>query len=463
MKKLALVTLVLFVVSAAYAFADGGVDFGGALSNRTGVTLTDETSLAQSNGLTLWFTAQGEKLGFSTRGGYTFIYNQEADRVIQHLPDVHELKFYGNFPISILGLSRFRFDMGRFRFSDHTRYVIDQNLDGVQFGFFYPTMSIQASFGTSLLPNKGTTPMVISKADAADLTDGAVLMGSPRVVGLMEVVFSDLFQQQLSISLGFQEDLRHLFSDRGGLLIEDGEESINPDGTGLVDTQYMGLGVRGNITGGLFYNTFFTLSTGRTLSYLTEAGSVSGSYTYTPILSGAGGVGLNLYLPKVMSSAAELKFLLSTGDSWESRSSFYGGSRSASPALFFPATAKPLSFVLAPSLGNLMMVRFSYSLKPLSWIEGFPLGERFQTSVNFSVFSKYTDGPVSVSVPNSESDAAYLGSEAGLAVSFRPFSDFGVSLTGGIFFPNGADGGPYDAQGAPETISKVEISGSFSF
>jgi YD repeat-containing protein len=463
MRKLALLTMALIVFLGVFAFADGGVDFGGALSDRTGITLSDETSIGQSNGLSLWFTAQGQTLGFSARGGYTFVYNQEANPIVQHLPDIHELKFFGNIPVSILGLSRFSFNMGRFRFADHTRYVIDQNLDGVQLGFFYPKMSVQASFGTSLLPNKGSNPLVISKIDAADLTDTAEFMGSPRAAGLVEVVFADVFQQELALSLGFQEDLRHLFTSRSDSLIEAGQETVKPAGGGLVDTQYMGLGVRGNIVGGLFYNTFFTLSTGRTLSYLVETGSVSGSYAYTPILSGLGGVGLNLYMPHVMSSAAELKFLLSTGDSSDIRESFYEGSNGENPALFVPITTKPLSFVFAPSLGNLMVVELSYSLKPLSWLEGVTIGKHLQTAIKFASFLRYADGPVSVSVPNTESADAYLGSEAGLAVSFRPFSDLGISLTGGLFFPNEAAGGPYDAPGASGAVTKVEISASFSF
>jgi hypothetical protein len=328
-------------------------------------------------------------------------------------------------------------------------------------------MSVKVSVGTSLLPNKNSEPLVISKSDVADLTSDDVFAGSPRAVGLLEVAFNDLFRQELTLSLGFQEDLRHLFENRDDSLVEDGQEILDPAGGGLVDTQYIGLGVRGNITGGLFYNTFFSLSTGRTLSYLTETGAVSGSYEYTPILSGAGGFGLNLYLPKILSSAAGLNFLLSTGDAWDERSSFYEDSITGKPALFVPVTAKPLSFVLAPSLGNIVVVGGSYSLKPFSFLKGVPFGEGLQTAIRFGVFSSYKNGPVSVSVPNTESEKKYLGSEVDLAVSFRPFSDLGVSLTGGIFMPNASADGPYDASSAggsaSGTITKVEISASFSF
>jgi hypothetical protein len=230
-----------------------------------------------------------------------------------------------------------------------------------------------------------------------------------------------------------------------------------------VDTQYIGFGLRGNITGGLFYNSFFTLTTGRTLSYLKEEGAVSGAYEYTPVLSGAGGLGLDFYLPQVLSSAAGLDFVLSTGDTWDDRASFYEDSISESPSLFIPVTAKPLTVVLAPTLGNIMVVGASYSLKPLSFMEGSVFADNVQTAIKFGVIARHKSGPVSVSVPNTDSDKNYLGSEVDISVSFRPFSDLGVSLTGGVFLPNASDGGPYDAPNASGAVTKAEISASFSF
>jgi len=39
---------------------------------------------------------------------------------------------------------------------------------------------------------------------------------------------------------------------------------------------------------------------------------------------------------------------------------------------------------------------------------------------------------------DSASTALYLGTEADLRVNFRPLSDLGLSLTGGMFFPGAA-------------------------
>ena len=93
MKKLTFFFALMFTLSCAALFADGGVDFGGTFSNRSSVTLTDQTSLGQSNGLNLWFTAKGENLGFAARGGYSFVYDQGGDPELQHLLDFQELNF----------------------------------------------------------------------------------------------------------------------------------------------------------------------------------------------------------------------------------------------------------------------------------------------------------------------------------------------------------------------------------
>lgn len=466
MRKFIFVLAIITSFATIGAFGQAAVDFGGSLSNGTGIELSDETNFSQTNGLSLWFSAKGLRTAFTARGGYTFVYDKQADPQLKNILDVQALNLNGNFPVSVMGLSRFSYDLGRFRFRDHTRYIVDQTLDGVRFGFFYPAVAVRASVATSLLPNKNSSPLILSKADSYDIDPDKgsdVFMGSPRALGLLEVVFSDLLQQELTLSVGFQEDLRQLFDGRADALIEEGQEELEPAGSGLLDTQYLGLGVRGNITGGLFYNTFFSLGTGRTLSYLKQAGAVSGSYAYTPITAFLGGLGLNLYLPAAMSSAAGLNFVLSSGDSWDERNSFYEDSVTDTPALFVPITAKPLSFVLGPSVGNIIFIGGSYSLKPLSFMEGSILAEKLQTAIKFGVFSRYANGPVSVSVPNTDSDKNYLGSEVDLSVSFRPFSDLGFSFNAGVFLPNAGDGGPFDAAGSSSTVTKMEISASFSF
>ncbi|MBT3273617.1 MAG: hypothetical protein HN368_10700 [Spirochaetales bacterium] len=452
---------VLFLLTSV-AYADTVVDFGGTIANRTGMKIADVTSLSQSDSLTLWFAAYSPTLEFLIRGGYNFSYNQISDPAIRHIPDVQKFYLKGNIPTTNLGLSRFGYYLGRFQFRDSTGLIVDQNLDGLRFSFFYPQASVEFSTGVSILPNKRSNPVLLSKSDQNDYTDNGTIMGSPRSVGLLQVAFNNVFQQQLTIIAGFQEDLRHLFPSRNISLIPEGQTAINPSAGGLVDMQFGGFGLRGNIYDGLFYSLFGVGESGRTLAYITEADTVAGTYQYVPILSGMGGLGLNMYLPHFLSSAVEVKGIVSTGDDWTDRDSFYEGSTSLTPALFMPVTAKPMSFVFGPSLGNLIAIRASYSLKPLSWIPG-TLTDQFQAHIKYDAFLRFIDGPISVRIPNTVSDDMYLGSEVSLTLGFRPFSDLGVSLQTGVFLPNAVSDGPFDTDGSRDARVKIELSGSFSF
>jgi hypothetical protein len=72
-------------------------------------------------------------------------------------------------------------------------------------------------------------------------------------------------------------------------------------------------------------------------------------------------------------------------------------------------------------------------------------------------FLRSTTGAISEGSVNATSDQLYLGSEADLRINYRPFSDLGLSLTGGFFFPNN-----YTAESAiAPGSSAVQIAGRF--
>ena len=462
MKRLVLWAVLSLFLTIQLGFSQSSIDFGGTITNNTGITSTNELLVSQSNGIDFWFSTQSALIDFLIQGAYSYAYDQSGEPALQHLPDVQSLRLKGNIPTDNMGMSRFSFSLGRFAVQDHTRNIVGQALDGFSLGFNYPLVAVTASFGTSILPNKKSGAIILSKADIADYGDETVFMGAPRVVGIMEAVFPSVLRQRLTISGVFQEDLRPLFESRSANLITEGQTTVAPASGGTLDTQYVGLGVKGNIVSGLFYDLHFTLGTGRTLSYITPEDSVSGSYEYTQILGMMGGAGLSLYLPKVLSTVAGLNFIMSSGDEWSERASYTEGSTSSSSMLFIPVTAKPLATVFTPSLGNIMAITASYSLKPLGWL-GLPIFDQLQTAIKGIMFVRYAAGPLSVAVPNSDSTDAYLGSEIDLQVSFRPFSDLGFSFSGGMFFPNAAAGGPFDTADTAGSQTKMQITASFSF
>ena len=462
MKKNAGFLIIVLLLSIQNGWSQSSVDFGGTITNRTGITQKGELSASQNNGIDLWFSVQGPALDFLVQGAYSYTYDKSADPTLLHLPDVQSLRLRGNIPTDNMGLSRFSFSMGRIPIQDFTKNVVSQMMDGFRLGFNYPNAAISTAFGTSILPNKKSGAIILSKADITDYNETSVLMGSPRVIGLLEAVFPSVLRQRLTLSGVIQEDLRPLFSNRSADLIPEGQTTVEPDVGGVVDTQYVGLGLKGNIVSSLFYDLYFTLGTGRSLSYITPEGSVSGAYEYTPILAAMGGAGVSLYLPKVLSTVANISFVLSTGDEWSERESYTESSVSSSSMLFLPITSKPLSIVFSPSLGNIMAASVSYSIRPFGFLRTSALGQ-LQTAAKALVFIRYAPGPLSVAVPNPDSTDAYLGSEIDLQISFRPFSDLGFSFAGGIFLPNAAADAPFETTDAAGTKIKLQLTGSFSF
>jgi hypothetical protein len=462
MKKLAPFVAIALLIVVQTGWAQSSVDFGGTITNRTSLASASPLSFSQNNGIDFWFSTNGPYADFLMQGAYSFTYDQSADPTIQHLPDVQSLRLNGNVPTNNMGMSRFTYSLGRFPLQDHTRNVLSQAVDGFKMGFQYPNVSVTTAFGTSILPNKKSGAIMLSKADITDYNDEAVLMGSPRVVGLLEVAFPNVFRQRLTLSGVIQEDLRPLLADRSVGLIQEGETEERPSVGGVVDTQHIGLGVKGNIVSTLFYDVHFTVGAGRTLSYITPEGSVAGSYAYIPLLSAMGGAGLNLYLPQFLNSVAGISFVLSTGDTWSERGSYTENSSASTSMLFLPVTSKPLAMVFAPSLGNIMAATASYSLRPFGWL-GSPALDQLQIALKGISFIRYAAGPLSVAVPNPDSLDAYLGTELDLQISFRPLSDLGFTFAGGLFFPNTATGAPFDSTEVTSPQMKMQVTASFSF
>jgi hypothetical protein len=94
-----------------------------------------------------------------------------------------------------------------------------------------------------------------------------------------------------------------------------------------------------------------------------------------------------------------------------------------------------LGLVFAPRLGNLIAANAAYSFRPLSAADSAGPG-RLQLQVFGYAFFRERNGAISESGLRAASNHAYLGAEANLAVRYRPFSDLGLGLDGGVFFPN---------------------------
>ena len=80
MKKLTVCAAIALLLFIQNGWTQSSIDFGGTITNRTGITSASELSVSQSNGIDLWFSAQGPRIDFLIQGAYSYTYDQSADR-----------------------------------------------------------------------------------------------------------------------------------------------------------------------------------------------------------------------------------------------------------------------------------------------------------------------------------------------------------------------------------------------
>ncbi|NBC29987.1 MAG: hypothetical protein GVY29_08340, partial [Spirochaetes bacterium] len=261
--------------------------------------------------------------------------------------------------------------------------------------------------------------------------------------------------QDLTISLALQEDLRPEDD-----LIDEGGSKLQAVGGGRVDTQYTSVELGGALTSTLFYTVFGTFQTGRMLTYAEDDDTVTGfSYRYKPIFAGAGGAGMRYYFPKLLAQRTGFNVLVGTGDG--DATSVIEGNDTGASTLFVPIAGKTTGQVLRAGLGNNVSVHAFYSIKPFTDSPTREIRD-LQFGLDAFTFIRLVEGPVPADGVRAAGSGNYLGSEIDAGVNYRPFSDFGISLTGGVFLPNGADDGPIaETERDPSFAGKLEASLSF--
>ncbi len=335
----------------------------------------------------------------------------------------------------VQGMSAFVFDAGRMGFSDPSGLILSSPADGFSFAFKYPGFG--AAFRTAytgLLFLKDTdAPISMSLADAARLSAGTDLFGSPRFLVQADLDIPSLFDQRFTFSFLSQNDLNP--SDQ---LLTDSSIGFTPNMGGRLNTQYFELKAEGNIST-VSYWAFFAYGSGTTLSWFSD------HYAYAPIASFLTGAQANLPMAAIPLEGATLGFQLLVASGDQNATSAVEGNTSSVFTRFTPisplTTANTtLATVFLPQLGNVIIGGASLSASPTIG----PI--TFDGSFKLSTFFRPTSGPVSVTGIDPNSTSSYLGSEADLSAAYGILSDVGLSLSLGIFLPGTAfdssDSGP---------------------
>jgi hypothetical protein len=427
MKK-ARVFILSLILAASFPAGLSAFDWGGTVDNSTSVTYAGNDQWLQEDKLALWLSSPiGSSLEFTLQGSYTFSYEQPD--LIEHILDVDLLQLEGKFLVGQTRSSQLTFRAGRFKSSDMTAFVLDDNFDGIEMGWLTRAANTIVSLGYTGLQWERVSTISITSADSTDSDN----LAPPRLVGSLQAQFPEFFlRQDLFASLMFQQDLRP----------EGANFSIDGNG-GKLSSQYFGLGIGGPIVASLYHSTFICLGTGSAPSDL------SGIPEYIPIISFLTGFTLRYFIEEFFSSKAELGLLFASGDEdFEVvPNGYYEGNTVDRATVFVPISRQQLAVAFSPRLGNLVVLDAGYSLKPT---------KNLQTSVKGILFLRPTTGPI-MDARTISSDSKYLGTELDGIVNFRPFSDLGASLSLGLFLPMG---GAFTDQ---DVLLKGQLEISFSF
>lgn len=289
----------------------------------------------------------------------------------------------GRFQLTLRPRSGFRFDTGRFPYSDVSGFVIHGLFDGARFSYAYDRVNFMVGgFYTGFL-NKERAEIVMSEADMTDSLNDDNYFAPRRALMTVAVEVPSIFRR-LSASaeaLG-QFDLR--------------------DGDEVLHTQYLSMSLSGPIYPTLSFTS--SLATG-----LAEAAGVNiaTSLAFRTELS---------YYP--VGGAADRAYL---GFKWAS-----GDGRSM--GRFLPVKGLNAGTVFDVGLSGVAAFKGGYFAR---------LMESFSMDISASLFLRQGAGVVDPEL-DPDSDTIYLGSEMYGEVVFAPTSELSMTGGAGLFFPSGA-------------------------
>ena len=424
MKSMALIIagLLAFAGSAFALEADFGVTLDAGTFLSSGIVDTTAQSEYRA-------AAWGELFQSLDKGGSVDLVAQGSYRYTSLRPYIFDLdlfRFTGLFSSAFGDGTAVELKAGRLNFSDATRLVLDQTLDGLQVNFLFSGFQIRLAGAYSGFLLNPSSNVRVSADDFQEVTDNSVFFGPKRLIAQASIGSDSFALQALA-----QFDMR---------------------GTGgeIVNTQYLG------IVGTPRLGSNFYLDYNLTGSY---GQSTVGSKTIN-LISLLGGFGLRFYAEQLAASRAHARVMYATGFT-----PIVLLLNNFSLDNFRPITPPTIGLAFSPPLANLLYLDVGYSFRPfagnpsavLSNIE--PLvGARvfFRDPVPFLVTG--TPADILVNDLNPSSTALYLGTEIEAGIRARLFSDFGLSVRGGAFLPSAGGSNAFTSNRGIGFVLKIEAS-----
>ncbi|MGL1892302.1 MAG: hypothetical protein OCD02_11790 [Spirochaetaceae bacterium] len=387
MKKQLLLIYLVLATSLAFCL---NVDYGVSIDSFVGTDSEDPFGFEK---VSIYSSLQiTEKVSFAIDGFYKFGYSSEDPT---HTFDFATL-------VAIFPIGSINFQVGRAYMGDYSGDILAHTLDGLTATMAMGSGSLSINAGYSGLIHEDEISIISTIEDDDEETVKRLIEGADYIIPLGSLTgwvsvytFQDFNSLSTNLSVFFG----------GGL-----KGSIGSD---------LYYSLRGNFQGGLY-------------PYLDSETLDTESET---LIAGMGVLSLDWYLQfekiKFLTPAISLNIGISSGDDTISDGAGLGDVQPDLDdlvSLYSPITTGGPGTIYSTNNQNLMYMKVGASVSPL---------DTLQTQLSSVVYFRTVEGATSDSNVDSEESGNYLGTEISLAINYRPFSDLGVSVSGGFFFPDG--------------------------
>jgi len=316
-------------------------------------------------------------------------------------------------------LKLLKWSLGRVTLSEPTGLILNHPGDGFKLDLDYGGLDLVVATGYTGFVSRVSSGISLTRADEIHASD---YFASPRLVGSITGSATFFDTQKFTLSALAQKDL----NKSSDLVSQYTNGQSNTNG-GTLDTQYLTFKAEGPIIERLFYQGFFTLGTGSTLSWVSDTGSTTGySYQYKPIVSFLLGGSVSYFVPDWLDSSFTARLLAASGDG--AVQSTVEGNTNNLTTLFTPITSTTLGLTFNPALANLIYYELGGTVKPIP-------GQTLVAGAKLLGFQKAVSGPVNASGVLS-TGPVWMGQELDLSAGWPVYSDLNATAGVGLFVPS---------------------------
>jgi len=394
MKKLFLSLYILLIINLGFGM---NIDYGASIDSFLGFHISDSSYMFGYQKVSIYSSLDiTNSVSFAVDGFYKLSYSSESSSTVKNVFDLSTLLI--SFPVKNMSLN-----IGRDYISDYSGDILNHVLDGISLSLALGPGVLNTHILLSSLINDNEVSLFTTSNDDGDVS---------RVIEGVDYI-KEFDSMTIWASLYSSQDVNSFVNF----------------------ALYLGGGVSGTIKDDIFYSFRSNLLTGQ-FFYLD---SITTEDKGAPLLAGMGVISTTWFMNfdneiiRRLSPFITVDFGMSSGDSKLNTQTLGANQGDISISdgvhLYSPLTTGGPGTIYSINNQNLTYFKIQNSVSPM---------ENIQAQLGSTIFFRTVDGVISDEDLKSNTSGNYLGLEVSLVGNYRPFSDLGVSVSGGVFFPNKA-------------------------